>query len=34
MMPLAAWIMWSGVRPYGLAIAEVKLREQREVSGG
>jgi hypothetical protein len=34
MMPLAAWIMWSGVRPYGLAIAEVKIREQQEASGG
>lgn len=30
MMPVAAWIMWSGVRPYGLEIANVKLREQRE----
>jgi MFS family permease len=34
MMPLAAWIMWSGVRPYGLAIADVKIREQQEASGG
>jgi len=30
MMPIAAWIMWSGVRPYGEAIAAVKIREQTE----
>jgi MFS family permease len=34
MMPLAAWIMWSGVRSYGIAIGEVKVREQQEASGG
>jgi MFS family permease len=27
MMPIAAWIMWSGVRPYGEAIVLVKRRE-------
>jgi len=27
MMPIAAWIMWSGVRPYGQAISAVKARE-------
>jgi len=32
MMPIAAWIMWSGVRPYGEAIAAVKIREQTEGS--
>ena len=30
MLPIAAWIMWSGVKPYGGAIAEVKIREQNE----
>jgi MFS family permease len=34
MLPLAAWIMWSGVRPYGGAIAEVKIREQQETFAG
>jgi MFS family permease len=29
MMPIAAWIMWSGVKHYGGAIAEVKEREAR-----
>jgi len=29
MMPIAAWIMWSGVRPYGEAITDIKLREAR-----
>ncbi len=32
MMPIAAWIMWSGVRPYGKAIAKVKIREQQELA--
>lgn len=27
MMPIAAWIMWSGVKPYGEAIAEIKRKE-------
>lgn len=31
MMPIAAWIMWSGVKPYGQAIGMVKLREQQEL---
>jgi MFS family permease len=30
MLPAAAWIMWRGVRPYGEAIAAVKLREKHE----
>lgn len=30
MLPIAAWIMWSGVRPYGGAIALIKKREQEE----
>ncbi|MEE8343933.1 MAG: MFS transporter [Woeseiaceae bacterium] len=30
MMPIAAWIMWKGVRPYGQAIAAIKLRERHE----
>jgi len=30
MLPIAAWIMWKGVRPYGEAIAAVKVREQYE----
>ncbi|MDH4108995.1 MAG: MFS transporter [Gammaproteobacteria bacterium] len=30
MMPIAAWIMWSGVKHYGTAIAAVKIREQTE----
>ena len=29
MMPVAAWIMWSGVKHYGAAIADVKEREAR-----
>jgi MFS family permease len=28
MMPIAAWIMWSGVKPYGRAIAAIKIREK------
>ena len=28
MAPLAAWIMWMGVKPYGEAIAAVKIREK------
>jgi MFS family permease len=28
MAPLAAWVMWQGVKPYGQAIGEVKQREQ------
>jgi hypothetical protein len=28
MMPIAAWIMWSGVSPYGEAIGGVKERER------
>ena len=32
MLPAAAWIMWRGVRPYGEAIAAVKLREKHESS--
>jgi hypothetical protein len=31
MMPLAAWIMWSGVRHYGAAIGQVKEREKAGV---
>jgi MFS family permease len=31
MMPTAAWIMWTGVKPYGGAIAQVKIREQQEL---
>lgn len=27
MMPIAAWIMWTGVKPYGEAIADIKRRE-------
>jgi MFS family permease len=30
MMPIAAWIMWKGVKPYGQAIAAIKLRERHE----
>ncbi len=30
MLPIAAWIMWLGVRPYGEAIAKVKIRELEE----
>ena len=30
MMPVAAAIMWWGVKPYGGAIAQVKIREQQE----
>lgn len=29
MMPIAAWIMWSGVKPYGEAIAAIKIREKQ-----
>jgi MFS family permease len=29
MMPIAAWIMWKGVRPYGQAIAAIKIREKQ-----
>ena len=29
MTPLAAWIMWQGVGPYGKAIAELKERERQ-----
>jgi len=29
MMPIAAWIMWSGVKPYGRAIAAIKIREKQ-----
>lgn len=32
MMPPAAWIIWSGVRPYGEAIREVRIREQQEAA--
>jgi MFS family permease len=31
MMPVAAWIMWSGVRHYGAAIGRVKEREKSGV---
>lgn len=27
MLPTAAWIMWKGVKPYGQAIAAIKVRE-------
>jgi MFS family permease len=30
MMPIAAWIMWKGVKPYGEAIRAVKVRERHE----
>jgi len=30
MLPIAAWIMWWGVKPYGREIAKVKIREQEE----
>ncbi|MDX1404342.1 MAG: MFS transporter [Woeseiaceae bacterium] len=33
MMPAAAAIMWTGVKPYGEAITRIKLREQAELSG-
>jgi len=29
MAPLAAWIMWLGVKPYGEAIAAIKIREKQ-----
>jgi MFS family permease len=32
MLPIAAWIMWWGVKHYGDAIAQVKIREQQELS--
>jgi len=31
MLPLAAWIMWTGVKPYGRAIEAIKQREQAAV---
>ena len=30
MLPIAAWIMWQGVKPYGEAIDAIKQREQAE----
>lgn len=29
MTPIAAWILWQGVKPYGEAIAEIKERERK-----
>jgi len=30
MMPIAAWAMWKGVKPYGKAIEAIKIRERHE----
>jgi len=30
--PIAGWIMWQGVKPYGAAIAEIKAREAKGVA--